>query len=222
MTVRDQRREARAAAEHLIAVDPRLADVVRAGGLINPYVWPGLPLREGDLVAGLALHIVSQQITTGVALSMFQKLTALLGGTISARALAEATVDELRRAGLSVAKARALHELGERVARGSLSLESLRELDDAAAQAELVALRGIGPWSAQMFLLHELRRPDVFPAGDVGLRTALARLDGLDKAPDIKQAQQRAQIWSPYRSYAAAYLWTWPRQAQAGTHLLHS
>ena len=81
-----------------------------------------MPLGDGDLLAGLVLHIISQQITTLVALSMFEQL-----------------------------------------------LESLHQLDDTEAQATLVSLRGIGPWSAQMFLLHELKRPDVFPAGDIGL-----------------------------------------------------
>jgi 3-methyladenine DNA glycosylase/8-oxoguanine DNA glycosylase len=90
-------------------------------------------------------------------------------------------------------------------------LESLHQLDDTEAQATLVSLRGIGPWSAQMFLLHELKRPDVFPAGDIGLRTAVARLDGLDNTPAVKRAADRAMIWSPYRSYAAAYLWRWSR-----------
>ena len=90
-------------------------------------------------------------------------------------------------------------------------LESLHQLDDTEAQATLVSLRGIGPWSAQIFLSYELKRPDVFPAGDIGLRTAAARLDGLDNTPAVKRAVDRAMIWSPYRSYAAACLWRWSR-----------
>lgn len=179
----------------------------------DPYVWPHVPVRGGDLLQGLALHIVFQQISTTVALSLFARLTAVLGGEITAERLAAASDAQLRSAGLSGAKARALQELGARIVDGELSLEALRELDDAAVQARLVTLRGVGPWSAQMFLLHELRRPDVFAAGDVALRNAIGRLDGLERAPDIKQANERALVWRPYRSYAAAHLWHWNETA---------
>ena len=175
----------------------------------DPYVWPHVPVRGGDLLQGLALHIVFQQINTTVALSLFARLTAVLGGEITAERLAAASDAQLRSAGLSGAKARALQELGARIVAGELSLEALRELDDAAVEAQLVTLRGVGPWSAQMFLLHELRRPDVFAAGDVALRNAIGRLDGLERPPDIKQANERALVWRPYRSYAAAHLWHW-------------
>jgi DNA-3-methyladenine glycosylase II len=201
--------ESRAAIEHLSAVDPRLAELVDAQGVVSPYVWPGFPVPDGDLLGGLTLHICSQQISTAVALALFHRLKATLGGAITADALAAATVDQLRAAGLSGAKARSLHELGERLVAGTFSLEALRGLDDAAAEAELVGLRGVGPWSAQTFLLHELRRPDVFAAGDIALRHKLARLDGLDATPDVRSARERAAIWRPYRSYAAAYLWSW-------------
>jgi DNA-3-methyladenine glycosylase II len=202
--------EALAAAAHLSAVDSRLAELVDSRGAVSPYLWPGFPVPDGDLLGGLTLHIVSQQISTAVALTLFGRLTATLGGAITADGLAAATVEQLRAAGLSGAKARSLHELGERIVAETFSLQALRDLDDSAAEAELVSLRGVGPWSAQTFLLHELRRPDVFPAGDIALRHTLARLDGLDTTPDIKSARDRASIWSPYRSYAAAYLWSWP------------
>jgi DNA-3-methyladenine glycosylase II len=209
MTNVQHSREARAARSHLIAVDPRLAGVVRSLGLVNPYVWEGVPLRPGELLPGLVLHIVSQQITTVYALTVYGRLEELVGAQVTAQNLAEVTVEQLRGLGMSGAKARALAELGERIAGGEFSLEALRELDDAAAEKELVSLRGVGPWSAQMFMLHELRRPDVFPAGDVGLRSAVARLDGLADTPDIEQVIDRSAIWSPFRSYAAAYLWGW-------------
>jgi DNA-3-methyladenine glycosylase II len=211
VTDTEQQHEARAAAAHIAAADPVFGDVVKTSELVNPYIWPGVPIRDGDLLAGLVLHIISQQITTVVALSMFDKLNTLLGGAITSRALAASTIEQLRTIGVSGAKARALNELGERLIQDGQLLESLHQLDDTEAQATLVSLRGIGPWSAQMFLLHELKRPDVFPAGDIGLRTAVARLDGLDNTPAVTRAVDRAMIWSPYRSYAAAYLWRWSR-----------
>jgi DNA-3-methyladenine glycosylase II len=125
--------------------------------------------------------------------------------------LAASTIEQLRTVGVSGAKARALNELGERLIQDGQLPESLHQLDDTEARATLISLRGIGPWSAQIFLLHELQRPDVFPAGDIGLRTAVARLDGLDSTPAVTRAADRATIWTPYRSYAAAYLWRWSR-----------
>jgi DNA-3-methyladenine glycosylase II len=217
MTNVQQSREARGARAHLIAVDPRLAGVVRSLGLVNPHIWEGVPLRPGELLPGLVLHIVSQQITTVYALTVYGRLEELVGGQVTAHGLAKVGVEQLRGLGMSGAKARALSELGERIAGGKFSLEALHELDDKAAEKELVRLRGVGPWSAQMFMLHELSRPDVFPAGDVGLRSAVARLDGLSATPDIQQVIDRSEVWRPYRSYAAAYLWGWLHRLRLST-----
>jgi DNA-3-methyladenine glycosylase II len=207
----DQAAEAASAREHLIGVDRRLGEIVRSRPAVNPYVWEGVPVPAGELLAGLVLHIVAQQISTVVALALYDRIESLLGGTITAESLAAAKVDQFRSLGLSTAKGTALRELGERVRSGGFSLQSLCALDDDAAQAQLVSLRGVGPWSAQMFLLHELKRPDVFPAGDVALRRAVTRLDALAEPLGIRQTGQRASVWSPYRSYAAAYLWSWLR-----------
>jgi DNA-3-methyladenine glycosylase II len=205
--------EAQDARRHLRHVDSRLAAVVQSTGLVNPYVWPGVDLPEGDLLSGLAFHIVGQQISWRVAIVLFEKLKAQLRGEITAERLAASTVPELRSAGLTTAKSRALIDLGLHIINGEFSLERLRDLDDNAAEKQLITLRGVGPWSAQLFLLLELRRPDIFPAGDLGLRIAVGRLDDLPKPPSIKDTAGRAEIWSPFRSYAAAYLWTWRTQA---------
>jgi DNA-3-methyladenine glycosylase II len=203
----DKRAEARAAHEHLLNADPRLAVLVDEQGPVDPYVWPGVPVPDGDRLGGLVLHIVSQQISTSVALVLYERVGALLGGRIDAAGLAAADEEQLRAAGLTHAKARTLRGLGESLQRGALDLDALDDLDDDDAQARLTALRGIGPWSSQMFLLHELRRPDVFPAGDVALRSAMARLDDLPATPGPREAAARAVVWRPYRSYAAAQLW---------------
>jgi DNA-3-methyladenine glycosylase II len=206
--------EAREAVARLSSTDQRLAAVIAGQGPINPYLWEGVPVERGDLLSGLVVHILGQQITTVLALRFFEQLKTLLGGQIDALRLSQATIEQLREIGLSGAKARALRELGEKVVAG-FSLEELLQLGDEDAQVQLVALRGIGPWSAQMFLLHELRRPDIFPAGDLGLRAAVARLDLLPAPPDIPATVARAAGWSPYRSYAAAYLWQWLRQLRS-------
>ena len=203
----DKRPEAQAAHAHLLKADPRLAVLVARHGPLDPYDWPGIPVADGDLLGGLVLHIVSQQISTRVALVLYDRLKTLLGSHIDATGLAAAGEQQLRAAGLPYAKARALRGLGERIESGALDLHELRQLDDDAAQTTLMELRGIGPWSSQMFLLHELRRPDVFAAGDVALRAAIARLDELPQAPGIREAAARAEVWRPFRSYASAHLW---------------
>lgn len=144
-------------------------------------------------------------------------LRDLLRGTIDPPSILGASLDDLRSAGLSGAKARSLVDLAERVADGRLSFERLAASDDAAAQAELDDVRGVGPWSAQMFLLHHLRRPDVFPAADVGLQRAARSAFGLDQRPTTDALAQRADRWRPCRSYAAALLWAYgSRQPKHG------
>ena len=202
-------KEQRAARDHLRAVDGGLAPIVEEHGLVDPYTWPGVPLKKGELLPGLALHIVAQQISTKAALAVFGRLKDMLGGAIDPVRLGEATPEEIRTVGVSNAKARALHELGQRVGSGEFDLEGLKKADDATAFEKLNSLRGIGPWSANMYMLHELRRPDVFPGGDIGLRKALALLDGEAEPVSIEAAEERAIQWSPFRSYAAAYLWSY-------------
>jgi DNA-3-methyladenine glycosylase II len=166
-----------------------------------------IALDAGNRLEGLALHITAQQISVVAALAIWGRFLTLLGGRVRAPELAAATDEELRGVGMSGAKSRALRELGAAVVAGDFDPDGLDHLDDDEAQARLVELRGIGPWSAQMFLLHELRRPDVFPAGDVGLRTALGRLEGLASPPTQPETVALALRWTPYRSYAAAHLW---------------
>ncbi|HEX8103152.1 MAG TPA: hypothetical protein VF533_11090, partial [Solirubrobacteraceae bacterium] len=100
-----------------------------------------------------------------------------------------------------------LHDLAERVLDGRLDFDRLAAADDAAAQEELERVVGVGPWSAQMFLLHHLRRTDVFPAADLGLRRGAQRAFALAERPSAADLEARAQAWRPLRSYAAALLW---------------
>jgi DNA-3-methyladenine glycosylase II len=151
--------------------------------------------------------MVGQVISVRAAIEVYGRLAEQLGGTVTAEALAQADEAELRTVGLTAAKARALHELGIEIATGAFSFAELERLEDAEAEARLVALRGVGPWSAQMFLLRSLGRPDVFPAGDLGLRRGIQLLDARPGLPSIPDAAQRALPWRPYRSYAAKYLW---------------
>src|ERR1700679_137620 len=117
--------EARRPRAHLIAVDERLATIITDAPEADPYVWEGVPLRQGQLLQGLVLHIISQQITTRYALDVFGQLEGILDGEITATGLAGLTPEQLRALGMSGAKARSLSELGQRLADGEISLEAL-------------------------------------------------------------------------------------------------
>lgn len=196
----------RAAYEFLAALDDPIATLAREHGPVS-FTLPSHGQAPADHLGRLTLSIVGQVISVKAATELHRRLVTLLGGVIDARGLAQADEAALRRIGLSGAKARALRELGVELVEGRFSFDELLALDDAAAEARLVALRGIGPWSAQLFLLRSMGRPDVFPAGDLGLRRGLELIDGRPTLPSISEAAQRALAWRPHRSSAAKYLW---------------
>jgi DNA-3-methyladenine glycosylase II len=196
--------------------DPALAALIGRHGRPDPFSWKVLQAAAGsDPLAELALHIVSQQISTTAALTIYGRLVALVGGALDAERLAATAPEDLKPAGLSGAKARALHDLGERIVDGRLDFGRLARSDDEAALAELEAVRGVGPWSAQMFLLHHERRPDIFPAADLGLQRGAQAAFALDARPTAADLELRAEPWRPYRSYAAALLWADAHDAAA-------
>ncbi|MGV9249377.1 DNA-3-methyladenine glycosylase family protein [Streptomyces sp. NPDC003710] len=108
---------------------------------------------------------------------------------------------------MSRAKATYLHDLARRQAQGIIDLEHMDDTDDATALAELTALPGVGPWTAHMFLIHQLHRPDILPCGDIGIRRAIQHAQQLTDLPAINDTHRRALHWAPYRTYAAALLW---------------
>ena len=112
-------------------------------------------------------------------------------------------------AGLSHAKTRSLRSLAEHVVSGELELDSLDALDDDEVMADLVAVKGIGAWSAHMFLMFQLGRPDVLAVGDLGIRRAVERAYGLDALPTPAELTALAEPWRPYRTMACRILWHW-------------
>lgn len=131
----------------------------------------------------------------------------LLGDHVDPTGIIATPVEKLRSVGLSSAKARSLRDLAERVDDGTLSFDALAEHDDASAQTMLMTIRGVGPWSAQMFLLHHFRRPDIFPTADVGLLRSAQSAFALPNRPTPDELGTRAEPWRPFRSYVAALLW---------------
>lgn len=205
---RDLVQERQVAYQSLAKRDAGLTRLVMGCGTPDPFSWGLLEdAAGGDAFAELALHIVSQQISTAAALTIFGRVRDALGGAVAPEPVLALSGDDLRAAGLSGAKAASLRDLAERVLDGRLSFARLAGSDDATAQAELEAVRGVGSWSAQMFLLHSLGRPDVFPAADAGLLRAAQAAFGLDRRPTADELAARAERWRPFRSYAAALLW---------------
>ncbi len=153
--------------------------------------------------------IVGQQLSTRAARAIYARLTDRFGGrTPTPAEVLEDDPGELRQAaGLSNAKVSYLRSLAEHVVDGSLELERLDALSDDDVIAELTAVKGIGTWSAHMFLMFHLQRPDVLPVGDLGIRRAVQLRYGLPELPDAATIERIAEPWRPHRTLACRYLW---------------
>ncbi|HTW11828.1 MAG TPA: DNA-3-methyladenine glycosylase [Solirubrobacteraceae bacterium] len=192
---------------HLRAADPVLA------ALIERYGPDGLgERREGgqrEHYGALVRSIVGQQLSTKAAAAIYRRLADRFGGRAPtpAEVLAD-DPEELRAAvGLSRAKVGFLRSLAEHVLDGSLELEKLDELPDEQVIAELTAVKGIGVWSAHMFLMFHLERPDILAVGDLGIRKSMMLAYGLPALPPPDEMERIAAGWSPYRTLACRYLW---------------
>jgi DNA-3-methyladenine glycosylase II len=194
--------------EHLRAADPVLRTLIDELGGVDGLGDPRAG-RPDDHYGALVRSIVGQQLSTKAARSIYGRLTERFGGRTPtpAEVLAD-DPDALRAAaGLSHAKVAYLRSLAEHVRDGSLELERLDDLPDDEVIAELTAVRGIGLWSAQMFLMFHLQRPDVLAVGDLGIRRAVKVRYGLDALPDAPELTALAEPWRPYRTLACRFLW---------------
>ena len=166
-------------------------------------------MRPDDHYGALVRSIVGQQLSTKAARAIYERLLAHFGGhTPSPEEVLAADPEEMRAAaGLSHAKVGFLRSLAEHVIDGSLELARLDELPDEQVTAELVAVKGLGPWTADMFLLFHLQRPDVLAVGDLGIRRAAMIAYRLEELPGPDELTAIAEPWRPYRSVACRYLW---------------
>src|SRR3954452_12396112 len=189
----------RAALDALVAADPRLAAVERAAGPLPWRVRPrGFP--------GLLQAITAQQISNAAASAIWRRVCAL-PGALTPEGLLALSDEALRGAGQSRPKVAHARSLARAYVEGRLSDEALDGLDDEAAVAALTALPGLGPWTAEVYLLFALQRRDVFPAGDIAVAGAAADLLGLPGRPGPKQLRLLAEAWRPNRALAARLLW---------------
>jgi DNA-3-methyladenine glycosylase II len=190
-------------ARRLLRRDPIMAALMREHGAC------GLAdaLRV-DHLSALARAIVFQQLSTRAASTIHSRLIALLPeSTVTGPALAGVTDEQFRSAGISRQKALYLRDLAGRVNSGALQLADLEQLDDESVIAALTTVKGIGRWTAEMFLMFRLHRPDVLPVGDLGIVTAVQKAYGLRKRPTPDRLRQLGDAWKPYRSIACWYLW---------------
>jgi DNA-3-methyladenine glycosylase II len=203
----------------LMRRDPVLGRAIKA---IGPC---GMAERQRkDHLTALASSIVSQQVSTRAAATIFGRFLALFpDGVPSASAIAAFDDDALRGVGLSGQKVRYLRDVSARILDGRLELESIELLEDEAVIERLTEVKGFGRWTAEMFLMFRLHRPDVLPVDDLGIVKAVQRLYRLRRRPRPKKLQQLGEAWRPYRSVASWYLWQTLRLANAENgYLNHS
>jgi DNA-3-methyladenine glycosylase II len=165
--------------------------------------------QRTDHLTALIGAIVSQQLSTKAAATIFGRLVALFPGShiADAAAIAAQTDAQLRGVGLSGQKVGYLRDLSARILDGRLNLDELDTLPDEVVVERLTAVKGFGRWTAEMFLMFRLHRPDVLPVGDLGIVNAIQRLYKLRKRPDAKRILKIGEAWRPYRSVASWYLW---------------
>jgi DNA-3-methyladenine glycosylase II len=187
----------------LLRRDPVLA------ALIREYGPCGLAAAQrADHFSALVRAIVFQQLSTKAASTIYSRMVALLpNGALAPEALAALTDDQLRSAGISRQKGSYLRDLCEKVTAGIVPLDDLERMEDEQVIEALTKIKGIGRWSAEMFLMFRLHRPDVLPLGDLGIMNAVMKVYRMRKKPTPDRLRRLGEAWRPYRSVASWYLW---------------
>lgn len=193
----------RAASAELSGRHPVLADLHARHGA--PRIGPGA--RPDARFEVLAESIAYQQLAGRAAATIWGRVRSAVGEPFSPAAVLSTPPESLRAAGLSGAKTTALLDLAAKCADGTVRLDRVGRMDDATVVEHLTVVRGIGPWTAQMFLLFDLRRLDVWPTGDYGVRAGFAKAFALDDLPTERQLAELGAPYAPYRSVLAWWCW---------------
>ncbi len=195
------KRDMQRALRHLRRSDPVMADII---GRVGPIE---MVLRRGRFLT-LVRSIIGQQISTSAARSINDRIRrAVLPRWVTPESLAELSDSDLRGLGVSPQKIGYIRDLATAVNSRRVRLERIDRLDDECVIEELVQVKGIGRWTAQMFLIFCLGRLDVFAPLDLGIRAGIEREYGLKEMPDLARCERMAEPWAPYRSVACLYLW---------------
>jgi 3-methyladenine DNA glycosylase/8-oxoguanine DNA glycosylase len=189
------------ASAHILHVDPAFAGVIQAAGPFTPRP------PDADPFNSLARAIVFQQLAGHAARAIHGRFAALFDGHPTAEAVLHTPIDQLRSVGLSGNKATSIADLALKATDGTVPLDHLAELSDADIVERLSTVRGIGRWTAEMFLIFQLQRPDVWPVDDYGVRKGFSTIHSLGTPPTPKALDALGEIYHPYRSVAAWYCW---------------
>lgn len=188
------------ATKHLARVDAKLARVIREVG-------PRTLAPQRGRYSSLCRSIVGQQVSTKAAASVYERFRVACGGWVTPLRVDALRDADLRGAGFSRQKIASVRDLTRAVLEGRLRLDRFAGLDEDSVAERLLPIRGIGPWSVDMFLIFVLARPDVLPVGDLGIQNALQRMHRLPERPGPDQMLSLTRRWRPYRSLGSVYLW---------------
>ena len=186
----------------LLRRDPVLAAVIKKHGACGLAA-----AQRADHFSALVRAITGQQLSTKAAATIYGRLVALMPGGMSPEALSALTDDQMRASGMSRQKIGYFRDLCEKALGGVVRLDLLESMTDDEVIAALTQVKGIGRWSAEMFLMFRLHRPDVLPVDDLGIVNAVKNVYGLRKRPTADRIRKIGEAWRPYRSVASWYLW---------------
>jgi DNA-3-methyladenine glycosylase II len=190
----------RKAINHLKKCDPTLSAIIERVGACR--------IQYGDpSFASLAETIIYQQLNGKAAVTIYNRFADLAGRPVTPQGILKLTEQQMRSAGLSKQKLSYIRSLAELTQSGELDFSRLPGMPDADVIAHLTEVKGVGTWTAQMFLMFSLRRPDVLPTGDFGIQTAIRKHYRKRKMPKPAEMEKIAKAWSPYRTLACWYLW---------------
>ena len=181
--------------------DPTFGPWVKKVGSIR------VPVSDDEPFFHLARAIIYQQLAGAAARTIHGRFVEALKGDVTPAKVRRVRDLTLRRAGLSAGKLNAIRDLANKVASGEVTLDDLEDLSDAKATRRLTLVKGIGPWTAHMYLMFRLHRPDVWPVGDLGVRAGYAKIHGLSDPPTQKELEPLGDDYRPWRSAAAFYCW---------------
>ena len=186
----------------LLRRDPVLAAVIKKHGACGLAA-----AQRADHFSALVRAITGQQLSTKAAATIYGRLVALMPGGVTPEALSALTDDQMRASGMSRQKIAYFRDLSEKALCGVVRLDLLESMTDDEVIAALTQVKGIGRWSAEMFLMFRLHRPDVLPVDDLGIVNAVKNVYGLRKRPTAARIRKIGEAWRPYRSVASWYLW---------------
>jgi DNA-3-methyladenine glycosylase II len=198
---------AKKAAQAITAINPRFEPVIQISGLCTIGVTRGKSRARESNFSSLASSILSQQLSTKAAATIIGRVAELSGGTLRAEKLTDIRVSQLRSAGCSEAKARAIKELARSAVDKKIPITSLQRLSDEEIMEHLLPLFGIGRWTVEMFLMFQLGRHDIWPVGDLGVRRGWEKIHRMRTDIEPQALMKLGEKYSPYRSHLAWYCW---------------